>query len=180
MTRLLYRLLSVTVLVAVASTVTAAAQPTMTRTVIAGGGGTASNGTTRIALTIAQPVVGLTTSTSHRISAGYWTGQSPLIPSAVSDDLFTASAFGAVSAIAIAPNPASTRATIRVTLLIAGRATVRLYDAVGRAVRTLVDEERAAGELIHVLDASTLAPGRYILEVISGSSRQASSLIILQ
>ena len=180
MTRILYRLLSVTKLVAVASAVTVTAQPTMTRTVIASGGGTGSNATTRVALTIAQPLVGLATATSHQISAGFWISQPPLLPSAVRDDLIAASTFGAVSALAVAPNPASTGATIRVTLSSSGRATMRLYDATGRTVRSLVDEERAAGELVHVLDVSTLAPGRYILEVMSGTSRQASSLIILR
>ncbi len=53
------------------------------------------------------------------------------------------------------PNPAQQRADIRFHLGAAGRVRIEIFDASGRLVRTLVDEDLAAGEHLRAWDATT-------------------------
>jgi len=48
--------------------------------------------------------------------------------------------------LAPSPNPFNPTTTIAYALASPGRVTIRVHDAAGRVVRTLVDEERSAGE----------------------------------
>ncbi len=57
--------------------------------------------------------------------------------------------------LAPSPNPFNPTTTIAYTLASPGRVTIRVHDIAGRVVRTLVDEERSAGEHATVWDGRT-------------------------
>ena len=64
------------------------------------------------------------------------------------------------------PNPCNPRTTIEYDLETDGRATLRLYDMLGREVRTLVDADQNAGHHRESLDGSSLSSGLYILRAL--------------
>ncbi len=59
------------------------------------------------------------------------------------------------------PNPFTTTTTIAFTMPSYGRATLRVYDATGKIVRTLADEAFDAGEHSVTFDAGMLPSGVY-------------------
>lgn len=63
------------------------------------------------------------------------------------------------------PNPCNPKTTIEYDLETNGRATLRLYDILGREVRTLVDADQNAGRHKESLDGSSLSSGLYILRL---------------
>ncbi len=67
------------------------------------------------------------------------------------------------------PNPFAGAATIAYELGEAGPVSLRVYDALGREVATLVDAELAAGRYEATLDARGLAAGVYVYRLTSGS-----------
>ena len=63
------------------------------------------------------------------------------------------------------PNPCNPKTTIEYDLEADGRATLRLYDMLGREARTLVDADQNAGRHKVSLDGSSLSSGLYILRL---------------
>jgi len=77
--------------------------------------------------------------------------------------------------LAPSPNPFNPTTTIAYTLATPGRVTVRVHDAAGRIVRTLVDGKRTAGEHATVWDGRTdagerAASGVYFVRMDVGAS----------
>ncbi len=78
--------------------------------------------------------------------------------------------------LAPSPNPFNPATTIAYTLATPGRVTIRVHDIAGRVVRTLVDEERVAGEHAVVWDGTTdgntpAASGVYFVRMESGGRK---------
>ena len=71
---------------------------------------------------------------------------------------------GSGLAVRVAPNPVSGDARVALTAE-AGPARVELFDALGRRVAVLHDGVAPAGRLPHVLDASGLPTGAYVVRV---------------
>jgi acetyl esterase/lipase len=65
------------------------------------------------------------------------------------------------------PNPWNSTTTIQYHMETGGRASLRLYDVLGREIRTIVDADEDAGQHVERLDGSELASGIYILRLIS-------------
>jgi hypothetical protein len=84
-----------------------------------------------------------------------------LIPAAAA----VAAALAAPPSVAVAPNPVVGRAEVRVTLPVAERVVVAVYDALGRRVAVLHDGVLEAATTALVLDASVLSPGVYVVRV---------------
>jgi hypothetical protein len=83
-------------------------------------------------------------------------------------------------ALTASPNPLSRGATISFT--IPARADVRIvvYDGLGREVAVLVDEAREAGTHAVTFDASSLAAGTYLYQLVAGSYTEARPLVIVR
>jgi predicted phosphodiesterase len=77
------------------------------------------------------------------------------------------------------PNPARESATFSYRLSRPGRATLELFDMLGRKVGTLVDRRHQAGTHQAVFDASSLAPGVYLLRFQAHDFVQARTLTVL-
>ncbi|MEO0558004.1 MAG: T9SS type A sorting domain-containing protein, partial [Bacteroidota bacterium] len=70
------------------------------------------------------------------------------------------------------PNPVRHRVTVRVALPKASRLTVEVYDALGRRVRQLDDDDRPAGWHELALDADGLASGVYLVRMTAGEGTE--------
>lgn len=76
------------------------------------------------------------------------------------------------------PNPFNPVTVIPYTLMEPGRVSLRVYDALGRSVRTLVDESQAAGTHTVHFDARDLPSGMYFYTLYT-AKRQATRRMLL-
>ncbi len=82
--------------------------------------------------------------------------------------------------LAPSPNPFNPTTTIAYTLASPGRVTIRVNDAAGRSVRTLVDDDRAAGAHATTWDGRTdsgerAASGVYFVRMTTVGGRDATA-----
>ncbi|MBR9975206.1 MAG: T9SS type A sorting domain-containing protein [Bacteroidetes bacterium] len=79
------------------------------------------------------------------------------------------------------PNPvaAARQTVVPFTLEKAGHVTVRVYDAQGRLLRTVLDEHREAGTQQATISAAGLRPGPYFYELRSGSTREVRKMVVI-
>ena len=76
------------------------------------------------------------------------------------------------------PNPTTGRATLGFSLAEGGPVRLSVYDALGRKVAELLDEERAAGRYEVAFDGRALAAGLYFARLESGSSVAARPVML--
>jgi hypothetical protein len=75
------------------------------------------------------------------------------------------------------PNPFSNATTLVYSLEAAGHVTLVIYDLLGRAVKTLVDQPQGPGSYQVTVNGDELAMGYYITELQLGENRQTRLLI---
>ena len=78
------------------------------------------------------------------------------------------------------PNPFNPTTTINYSLPKAGNVTIMIYDILGREIRTLVNEEKTAGNYTVQFNGSNLSSGIYFYRMQSGSFSQTKKLILLK
>ena len=78
------------------------------------------------------------------------------------------------------PNPTSGLLSLRIGLAEPAPTSVTLYDALGRAVAILADGASPEGWLDVHLDTTELAPGVYVVRVVSGASSRAASVTVIR
>ena len=76
------------------------------------------------------------------------------------------------------PNPFNPSTTIGYQLPTAGIATLKVYDALGREVATLINEEKSAGNHSVEFNAATLPSGTYIYRISAGNFSQTKKMIL--
>ncbi|MEP7219323.1 MAG: DUF4397 domain-containing protein [Bacteroidota bacterium] len=95
----------------------------------------------------------------------------------VSYDLATASAMK----LANAPNPFSGRTTIGFRMERAGHVTIGLFDRLGRRVRSVLDEQRDAGEQRVEFDGSDLPAGAYLYRLgVDGTAGATGRMLLVK
>ncbi len=102
------------------------------------------------------------------------TGNGNILPAHVSTS-------GALTSLMISPNPATTSATLRYSLASERSLAVSLYDITGNKVLDIArrtGEEAGAGEL--PVDLSSVAPGIYILSVVTDRGEQLTQRIVVE
>jgi hypothetical protein len=77
------------------------------------------------------------------------------------------------------PNPFSGKTELHYALPSGGRVSVKIYDASGRLVRTLVDEEAGAGRHRAVWEGQGVSPGVYMAILEIGSEREVRKVTLL-
>jgi hypothetical protein len=89
---------------------------------------------------------------------------------------------GAEAALSVSrpyPNPAAHSAYVDLVLREGGAASVRLYDALGRALGPALAETLRPGEPRRIaLDLTALAPGVYFVTATSGEARRTQVLVV--
>jgi hypothetical protein len=78
----------------------------------------------------------------------------------------------------VTPNPFTKLTTIRYTVPISGRVTIKLYNAIGRLVETMNDGYLNAGTYTINLSAKNLAKGIYFLKYETNTNRAELKLIV--
>jgi hypothetical protein len=77
------------------------------------------------------------------------------------------------------PNPFSSMTELHYALPVSGRVSVKIYDASGRLVSTLVDEQVEAGRHGVIWEGQGVAPGIYMAILEVGSERQTRKVTLL-
>ncbi|MCX6136579.1 MAG: aryl-sulfate sulfotransferase [Ignavibacteriales bacterium] len=78
------------------------------------------------------------------------------------------------------PNPFNPETVVGYQIPQSGRVTLKIYDALGREVRTLVNEYQRAGSYSVRLNGSALSSGAYFYQLCSGGSIQTKKCILLK
>jgi len=165
-----------TVLMTVSTTT---AQLTVSSSVIGTGGGEMS-GTHRIVGTIGQPVIGITANAVLSASQGFWYTMPRSQGSGVDERYTDATVGEAVALLGNAPNPFSDWTEIRVALPHRSYVSLRLFDALGRQVRTLIDGERNAGTISVRMDADGLESGQYTAQLVADGVQRTITMILVK
>jgi hypothetical protein len=78
------------------------------------------------------------------------------------------------------PNPFNPTTTISYQILRNGFVSLIVYDALGRKVQTLVNEEKARGKYSFVFDASSLPSGVYFYTLRAGEFISTKKLMLIK
>jgi hypothetical protein len=78
------------------------------------------------------------------------------------------------------PNPFNLSTTIDYNVTEAGLVTLKVFDPMGREIKTLVNKRMAAGSYSIEWDASGLFPGTYICKLINGKRSVVRKMILLK
>ncbi|MFI5196068.1 MAG: T9SS type A sorting domain-containing protein [Chitinophagales bacterium] len=78
------------------------------------------------------------------------------------------------------PNPFNNQTTIQFDLKENSKVSLKVYDQVGRLVRTIADEQMNVGEKKYVFTADNLSPGIYYCILKAGTFSEARRLILVR
>jgi hypothetical protein len=78
------------------------------------------------------------------------------------------------------PNPFNPSTTINYQIPKDGRVTIKIFDALGREVKTLVDEDKASGQYSVVFDASHLSSGTYFYSIRSADYSAVKKMTLIK
>jgi len=157
---------------------TATAQVGLDRSVVSAGGGTTASGNHTLRFTVGQPAVGLVSGNLYDLSIGFWTAGLGDFTAAPDDDLPKI-----FSLDQNYPNPFNPMTVIRFSLPEAAPVTLTVYNVRGQRVRTLLDEDRAAGRHEVQWDGTDdhgrgLSSGTYLARIVSSAGVQNSKMLL--
>lgn len=153
------------------------AQTTIVRSVIGNGPTVATSGTTIVAATLGQPVIGLTTQNTLGVYQGFW-GAVYLTLSVES-----APEWGGDQTLSLSqasPNPSTGRSTSWVSLPGPTHVVATLHDGLGRELLRPLDALREAGSHQIIIDAETLSSGVYYLRVTADGVVRTVPVVVEQ
>jgi hypothetical protein len=154
----------------------AAADYSISQSVIGSGGGESTGPNNRLIGTVGQAAIGVVSGPSNIHEIGFWYQPGWILTDVEEGEgLPTRYWLGQNQ-----PNPFNPVTSIRFALPNPGRVTMKLYDVAGREVRVLVDEELPAGWHRTVLDAQGLASGIYFCRMTAGEFTDARKLLLLK
>ncbi|MGA9406810.1 MAG: T9SS type A sorting domain-containing protein [Bacteroidota bacterium] len=78
------------------------------------------------------------------------------------------------------PNPFNPATVIRYQLSVNSLVTLKVYDVLGRVVKTLIEERQAPGTHSITFDASSLSSGVYLYRLAAGNFVDAKKMILLK
>lgn len=156
----------------------AAAQTRLERSVTGSGAVISGGSGGAVAGTLGQSQIGIGSNATQSGLFGFWytwqaSGTTEVPPS------WSSAIDRSAAAVTIAPNPASARTTIRITIAAAGRAAVVLHDHLGRELRRLFDGDAQRGTIAIDLPLEELASGQYMIVLDAAGIRTATSLRII-
>ena len=78
------------------------------------------------------------------------------------------------------PNPFNPTTNIRYNIIKASKVTLKIYDILGREIKTLVNTEQAPGRYTVTFDAQNLSSGVYFYRINAGSFNATKKLMLLK
>jgi hypothetical protein len=155
------------------STLSATAQIVLQKAVIANGGGSVANGTTRLEYTVGESAVGVASNSMTIGRFGFWNA-------ATFASLVKGDQAGSIKTVTIHPNPASNTIVIGVDLTKSGNLDLRLYDETGHLVSTLYSGKQTAGSHTIRADIHQLATGTYFIAALVPGGLLQSRLTVVR
>lgn len=142
-----------------------------------GAGATATDGNSLVSGTVGQTLIGRVVSGNDIVGEGFW--YTLPVPNIADVPGNPAVAGTAVVLHQNTPNPFSGTTTIAFDLASSGHVSLKLFDAMGKEVRTLIDGGRQAGRTTVTLNAEQLESGYYLARLTAnGVSRTIAMTVI--
>lgn len=94
------------------------------------------------------------------------------------DTTLSNKSFGINGLVNIYPNPSSEYVDISLSLNAAARVQINVYDITGKKIKTILNEEKSAGNFVQTWNRSNVASGLYILEIDADGRKHNSKLIL--
>ncbi len=139
------------------------AQNKISSSVLGNGGTTISGNNNRIAGTLGQSLIGVSSNANNTSNAGFWYQTADFVTSVelIETDLLP----GEFRLEQNYPNPFNPSTTIQFAVPFQSKVKITLFDLLGREVTTFVDEEYKPGEYKLVFEAEGLASGIYFYRI---------------
>jgi hypothetical protein len=150
-------------------------QEEVSKEVIAGGGATVSNGEFILSHTLGQTSTGTVSGGDHIEQSGFWYTYTTVLTYVYEE--VTPAAFRLYQNY---PNPFNPVTNIRFSLPRESRVTLRIYDAAGREVMTVLDGDMAEGLHEIPVRADGMASGVYFYRLTSGRDIDTKKMVILR
>ena len=166
-----------TALCAFACTTLAATAQLQVRGVIGAGGAAAVAGTTVVAGTVGQALIGPTTGLGTTAWQGFWYTIDTAPIAGLEDNAATNDA---TAALLCSPNPCAAQTTFRIHLTRGGSVRLSLFDALGRHVRTLANGEYEAGSHNVPVSTSELQSGNYVARLEAPGTNHAIRVMVVK
>jgi hypothetical protein len=85
-----------------------------------------------------------------------------------------------MATIDVTPNPFTKQTIIRYTVPISGKVSIKLYNATGRLIETLIDEHQNTGSYTLNIDSwkSNISQGIYFLKYQDNTNKSEIKLIV--
>lgn len=139
------------------------------------GGGITAGATYRVHHTVGTAMTGSVSGPAFRLQSGFWAGTRGLTLDVENEDLPTE-----FRMYQNYPNPFNPSTTIRYELPMTVDVEIRVYDALGREVRTLVKELQASGRYDVIFEPRNLASGVYFYRIRAGTFVATKKLVHLR
>jgi len=153
----------------------AGAQFSLPHSVFGNGGGGGGGAAFQLRGTLGQTLVGVVAGVEHSNEIGFW--YQPLWEPTALDEVPLPLVYGLDQNF---PNPFNPKTCIRYALPEATHVRLRIYDARGRALRVLIDEEKAAGWHDLELRAEGMASGVYFYRIDAGDFNSTRKLVVIK
>ncbi len=155
----------------------AAADIVMPQSVIASGGGELGNQEYVVQSTVGQAAIGVMSDQSHIAEIGFWFQWVGVVVGIEDAEATIPLEFWLGQNY---PNPFNPVTMLEFSVPERSQVTLRLYDVVGREVKTLVDREMEPGFHEAALHANGLASGIYYCRMSAGSYVNTRKLVLIK
>ena len=78
------------------------------------------------------------------------------------------------------PNPFNPATIIKYQIPREGFVTIKLYDVLGKEIKTLVSQQQSTGNYSYNFDASRIASGVYIYKITVNNFTQSKKMVLLR
>jgi hypothetical protein len=153
------------------------AQPEVASSVVASGGDRLAGTTYSVVGTVGQHATGVMTGSGRRHEVGFWYQPDRILVGVSALQLPITARFGLRQGY---PNPFNPITTIEFSLARRSSVRLELYDAAGRRVRGLVDDELEAGEHHVQLRTEGLVSGVYYCRMTAAEFSDTISLVLVK
>jgi hypothetical protein len=155
----------------------ASAQETVVREVVGSGGGTSSSGGFQLSHTVGQALIGAVTEPDYQHGIGFW--YSPWFY--ITGDEEPGAETPAVTELyQNYPNPFNPVTNFRFALAKDSRVVLRVYDALGRTVDTVIDGQMEAGIHSVPYEARGLSSGVYFYRIQAEGFEKTKKMVLLR
>ena len=157
---------------------TAMGQNRVSQSVLGNGGGTVTDGSTSIRATLGQTLIGRASNPSNISSVGFWYQSLDFIT--IVEEVETEFIPKEFRLEQNYPNPFNPSTTIEFALPRQAEVTLQIFDLLGRAVTTLVDDELGAGSYKLTFEAEDLPSGIYFYRLQAGDFIKTRKFTLLK